>query len=189
MHAYDVAGWQDFFVGTIGASAGLLGLLFVTISINLQEILKYPHLPGRAAGTLGILLAALLVSGVGLAPGQSAVVLGVEVLVIGAVVLFQALWVTRWEARSLCAETLDPRAPPHRLPARGCASGGRHQLDGRRGRGSLLADGRDLAGLCGGLDQRMGALGRDPSLARARALVPRVSRATRGLAQVDRDGV
>jgi len=95
MNAYDVAGWKDFFVGTIGASAGLLGLLFVAISINLQEILRYRHLPGRAAGTLGILLAALLVSGVGLAPGQSAVVFGVEVAVIGAAVLFQAFWVTR----------------------------------------------------------------------------------------------
>ena len=95
MHAYDVAGWQDFFVGTIGASAGLLGLLFVTISINLQEILKYRHLPGRAASTLGILLAALLVSGLGLAPGQSSVVLGVEVLLISAAVVVQALWVTR----------------------------------------------------------------------------------------------
>jgi hypothetical protein len=95
MHAYDVAGWQDFFVGTIGASAGLLGLLFVTISINLQEILKYRHLPGRAASTLGILLAALLVSGLGLAPGQSSVVLGVEVLLISGAVVVQALWVTR----------------------------------------------------------------------------------------------
>ncbi len=37
----------------MGASAALLGLLFVAISINLEQILKHRHLPGRAAGTLG----------------------------------------------------------------------------------------------------------------------------------------
>jgi len=91
---YGAAQWHEFFVATVGASAALLGLLFVTISINLQEILKYPHLPGRAAGTLGTLVAALVVSSFGLAPGQSHRAFGIEVLVTGAVVAFQAVWVS-----------------------------------------------------------------------------------------------
>jgi len=70
--SYSVLAWHDFFMGTIGASAALTGLLFVAISINLEQILKYPQLPGRAAGTLGILVSALVVSGFALAPGQSA---------------------------------------------------------------------------------------------------------------------
>jgi hypothetical protein len=86
--------WHDFFVGSIGASAALTGLLFVAISINLVQILKYPNLPGRAAGSLGVLVCALVVSACGLAPGQSIDALGIEIAVAGAVVVFQALWIT-----------------------------------------------------------------------------------------------
>jgi modulator of FtsH protease len=92
--AYTPSEWHDFFVGTIGASAALTGLLFVAISINLQQILKYPQLPGRAAGTLGILVCALVVSGFGLAPGQGHRALGLEIAAAGAAVVIQAVWVT-----------------------------------------------------------------------------------------------
>jgi hypothetical protein len=94
MSDYGLAEWHEFFVAAVGASAAPLGLLFVTISINLEHILKYPHLPGRAAGTLGTLVAALVVSSFGLAPGQSDRVFGLEVLATGAVVAFQAVWVS-----------------------------------------------------------------------------------------------
>jgi hypothetical protein len=87
--------WHDFFVGTIGAAAALTGLLFVAISINLEQILKYPQLPGRAAGTLGILVCALVVSGLSLAPGQGPRALGIEIAAVGAIVAVQALWVVR----------------------------------------------------------------------------------------------
>ena len=61
MSSYSALAWHDFFVAAVGASAALLGLLFVTVSINLEHILKYRHLPGRAAATLGILLTVLVV--------------------------------------------------------------------------------------------------------------------------------
>ena len=63
MAPHNVLAWHDFFIGTIGAAAALTGLLFVAISINLDQVLKYPGLPGRAAGTLGMLVSALIVSG------------------------------------------------------------------------------------------------------------------------------
>jgi hypothetical protein len=94
MSGYTPADWHEFFVAAVGASAALLGLLFVTISINLEHILKYRHLPGRAAGTLGTLLSVLVVCSFGLAPGQSNQTLGVEILVSGAVVATQAVWVS-----------------------------------------------------------------------------------------------
>jgi hypothetical protein len=92
--SYSPLVWHDFFVGTIGASAALTGLLFVAISINLEQILKYPQLPGRAAVTLGILVSALVASGFALAPGQTNRALGIEIAASGALVAAQALWVT-----------------------------------------------------------------------------------------------
>ena len=55
----------------LGAAAALTGLLFVAISINLTRILNFPRLPGRAASTLGILVAVMLTGCFGLAPDQS----------------------------------------------------------------------------------------------------------------------
>lgn len=92
--SHDVLAWHEFFVGTIGASAALTGLLFAAISINLQQILKYPQLPGRAAATLGMLVSSLVASGFGLAPGQSARALGVEIGSVAAVAAVQAVWVS-----------------------------------------------------------------------------------------------
>ena len=41
-------GWDDFFVGAVGAGAVLAGLLFVAISINVREILAEASLPSWA---------------------------------------------------------------------------------------------------------------------------------------------
>jgi hypothetical protein len=92
--AYAPADWHEFFNAAAGASAALLGLLFVAISINLKLILKHSHLPGRAAATLGTLLSVLVVCSFGLVPGQSNRTLGVEILATGAVVATQAIWVS-----------------------------------------------------------------------------------------------
>jgi hypothetical protein len=80
--AYDPAQWSDLFVATAGASAALAGLVFVAVSINLDRILALTGLPERALETVLLLVAALLVSVVGLIPGQSHVALGVELLLI-----------------------------------------------------------------------------------------------------------
>lgn len=94
MAAYTTSEWHTFFMGSVGASAALLGLLFVAISMNLQQILKFPRLPGRAAGTLGILLSALVISSFGLAPGQSHNVFGIEIIASALLVAAQSAWVT-----------------------------------------------------------------------------------------------
>jgi len=80
--AYDPAEWTDLFVAVAGASAALLGLLFVAVSINLERILKFEGLPERALETLLFLVLALLASIVGLIPGQSHVALGLELLFV-----------------------------------------------------------------------------------------------------------
>jgi hypothetical protein len=86
LFAYDPAEWSDLFVAAAGASAALLGLLFVAVSINLERILKFPGLPGRALEAMMQLTCVLLVSLAGLVPGQSHVALGLELLVVVAVI-------------------------------------------------------------------------------------------------------
>jgi hypothetical protein len=83
--AYDPSEWHDLFVAVAGASAALLGLLFVAVSINLERILSYKGLPERALETMLLLMSVLLVSIAGLMPGESHVALGLEILfVVGA---------------------------------------------------------------------------------------------------------
>jgi modulator of FtsH protease len=84
--AYAPEDWKDLFVAVAGASAALLGLLFVAVSINLERILSYEGLPERALETLLLLLGVLIVSIVGLVPGQSKVALGLELLAVAGLV-------------------------------------------------------------------------------------------------------
>jgi hypothetical protein len=80
--------WNDFFVAEAGASAALAGLLFVAVSINLAQILKFSHLPTRAIEALATVLAVLVMSTFALVPGQSPFALGVEITVTALI-----LWV------------------------------------------------------------------------------------------------
>jgi hypothetical protein len=84
MNAYDSEPWREFAVGTGGAAAALVGLLFVAISINLQAIIKLPHIPIRAAHALVVLATPVFLALILLIP-QEAVPLGVEMIVAAAI--------------------------------------------------------------------------------------------------------
>jgi modulator of FtsH protease len=94
MSAYQPEQWHDLFVAMAGAAAALTGLIFVAVSINLEEVLKNQALPPRALETLSILIGLLVLSVFVLIPGQSLTALGAEMLVLGAV-LGAALLVKR----------------------------------------------------------------------------------------------
>ena len=82
MHGYDPATWTAFFTAITGAAAALAGLLFVAVSINLDNILKSKTLPpARAAETLAILVFVMISSALALVP-QDVELLGAEILVI-----------------------------------------------------------------------------------------------------------
>ncbi len=71
------------FVAVAGASAALLGLIFVAVSLSLKQILDYPGLPTRAVETLSVMTGLLLTSVFVLVPGQSRQALGIELLALG----------------------------------------------------------------------------------------------------------
>ncbi len=77
--------WSSFFSAQVSASAGLTGLLFVAISINLRQIVVEKLLTARAAKALFALTGVLLVSICCLVPNQPPRVLGAELVVIGVV--------------------------------------------------------------------------------------------------------
>jgi modulator of FtsH protease len=81
-----MAVWQTFFSTAAEAAAALVGLIFVALSVNIAQILKYSHLPARAAAAMGALMLILVASLAVLAP-QPIQWLGGEVLAFAAMAL------------------------------------------------------------------------------------------------------
>jgi len=99
--------WHDFFLAQAGAAGVLTGLVFVGVSINLQEIVSKSGagLPGRAAEALILLVAVLTPSVLMLVPGQGRLFIGTEVLVVGLgawawIVAIQLLRLRSWRTIS-----------------------------------------------------------------------------------------
>ena len=101
MTAYDVAAWTDFANTVAGGAAALAGLLFVGLSLNLAEVLKYPGVPARAAATLAVTVAILLTAVFVATPGQDHRALAVEIGMIGVVTaVFTAIFGLRQQGSS-----------------------------------------------------------------------------------------
>jgi hypothetical protein len=88
VHAFEPDAWRDYFVTTGSIGAALAGLVFVALSINLREILRYPAVVGRGAEALLLLLSIAAVAIVGVWPADKAPV-GVGIVLVGAVT-----WIT-----------------------------------------------------------------------------------------------
>jgi modulator of FtsH protease len=91
MSEYHPEEWVEFGVALAGAAAVLAGLVFVSVSINLDKVLEIHGLPGRAGESIVMFAGVLILSVCLLMPGQSRTALGVELLVGG--VLLMALLV------------------------------------------------------------------------------------------------
>jgi hypothetical protein len=96
-----VIDWSTFFAAQLGASAGLAGLLFVGISINMKQIVEYPHLANKALQALMVLVTILLISSLLLVPDQSPSELGLEVLILGGFVAAIVAYISRKSLRAV----------------------------------------------------------------------------------------
>src|SRR5262249_43225477 len=100
-------GWNEFFVAEVGAAAALAGLLVVAMSINIDKIMGMPTLPPRAAQTLIIISAALVLASLALFPRQSLTAFGWEAIAAGAAIaLTGALEIRNLFARRLKSDPL-----------------------------------------------------------------------------------
>jgi hypothetical protein len=71
----------EFLVASAGAPAALAGLVMVSISVSIKEILAVPSLPARAGAAVGSLVLAVVASLAALILHQSAAALGTELLI------------------------------------------------------------------------------------------------------------
>jgi hypothetical protein len=94
--------WTDFFLAAAGASAALAGLVFVSLSVNIDRILKFSNLPSRSALTIGALMLILVTSMAALVPRQRPETLGMEILIFAAVQWLLEVWAVR---KALIART------------------------------------------------------------------------------------
>jgi len=101
--------WSSFFQGELGAAAALAGLLFVSISVNQARILELGKFANRAVEALFMLFLVVVVSSVGLIPGQPTRLVGAEVLAAAAATLLALLPLQAGYMREL--------APHHRARA------------------------------------------------------------------------
>jgi hypothetical protein len=90
-----VSGWTDFAAVVGAATAALLGLLFVAVSIRVETIAKSAELRNRSAQTLSLLLTGLLAAVLLAVPDQRKWALGIEYVVLAVVVAGVALTLDR----------------------------------------------------------------------------------------------
>jgi len=90
--------WHDFFVAEVGAAAALAGLLFVSLSVNEERILRFRGLPERGMQALSMLFLVFALASLALAPEHTPRGFGLTALVLSAL---QAAAMTALQIRSL----------------------------------------------------------------------------------------
>jgi modulator of FtsH protease len=100
-----MGGWHDFFVAQVGASAALVGLLFVALSINVSQILKFAWLPIRGGLTLVGLTGALIEGSLALLPGAGSGPIAVVSLLAAATTWLCSLALVVLYLRALYKQT------------------------------------------------------------------------------------
>jgi hypothetical protein len=80
---YLASPWSDFSVAVVGSAAALTGLLFVAVSINIEQILAIGPLAGRALSTMILFVVPLVVGILILVPGQSVTALSLKLIGTG----------------------------------------------------------------------------------------------------------
>jgi hypothetical protein len=115
--AYDIGDWSEFATAQVGASAALLGLVFVGLTINLREVIGSGQLVHRAAEAVILLGSVLATSTVVLIPGQARGALSADLIVLGAA-MFAAIYYMQRDAAAQPVDSGRPGPPRGSLALR-----------------------------------------------------------------------
>lgn len=107
MSAYSPADWSDLYGIMAEAAAVLTGLLFTALSLGPRRILQTPEHRGRAREALFQLVAVLLIGILAMIPHQGRTALGIQMLVVGAVMAFAS---ARFQTQTIREIPPDQRA-------------------------------------------------------------------------------
>lgn len=77
--------WTDFNVAMVGATAALVGLVIVAVSVNVSDVVKSRSLTARLAAVIATLVVALAGSAIALIPDVASHGYGLCVALLGAV--------------------------------------------------------------------------------------------------------
>ncbi|UFS61002.1 hypothetical protein [Subtercola endophyticus] len=108
----ELEAWHDLFVASAGAAAALAGLIIVSMSVNIKQILATTSMPSRAGSSIAALVLVVVVSIGALIPIQAEWMLGLESLVFGLIALAFAVDSTV----RLTQESTHPDAGGYRRP-------------------------------------------------------------------------
>ncbi|MDQ6798708.1 MAG: hypothetical protein M3011_11960 [Actinomycetota bacterium] len=108
MAGYDPARWSEFALAQVGASAAVLGLVFVALSINLRAVVESGVLVNRATETVIVLANVLVSATLVLIPAQDRGVVFAE-LSVAALATFAIVW--RLQRGAMTASGKDDRGP------------------------------------------------------------------------------
>jgi hypothetical protein len=86
-----VDGWHEFYLTLGGASAALVGLLFVGLSLHLPQVIRRPEIRGLGRQAFAGFLAILFISLFVLIPLQNPISLGIELLFLGVLSFVEML--------------------------------------------------------------------------------------------------
>ena len=78
--------WSNLFIATASVAGALLGLMFVSISINVNKILSITNLTRIALQPISLLLIIVILSILMLIPEQTTPRMGIEILLTGLVI-------------------------------------------------------------------------------------------------------
>jgi hypothetical protein len=94
MEAFDPVAWEPYASTMLGAAGVLVGLIFVSLSISVQPLLKMPWLFKRAAAAVIEIAVVVVATALVLIPEQTSQALGWQLVVVGIGAVILVAWAT-----------------------------------------------------------------------------------------------
>jgi hypothetical protein len=106
-----LAGWSEFHVAMVGATAALAGLVIVAASVNIDKVIAAGSVTSRVAASIATLVVAIIVSGVALVPA-------LPLQWFGATIVLATIPAAGFQFHAASTLARDGQGPPRGRPLR-----------------------------------------------------------------------